>query len=64
MFGRGMIKKVIMYLFLGPLALLIGGSFNIMDFLMIPMVADMLKPMFGSMGLNLGGAPAAAGATT
>ena len=67
MFGKGMIKKVLMYLILGPLGLLMGGSFNIMDLLMIPMIAGVFGPMLGSItgGAGLGnlfggGAPATA----
>ncbi len=64
MFGKGMIKKVFMYLFLGPLAFLIGGSINFMDFLIIPMIAPIFSGIFGSFGLNIpglggGAAPAA-----
>jgi hypothetical protein len=71
MFGRGMIKKVLMYLILGPLGLLMGGSFNIMDLLMIPMIAGVFGPILGNItgGAGLGnlfggGAAATAGATT
>lgn len=49
MFGRGMIKKVLMYLILGPLGLLFGGRFNIMDLLLIPMVAGVFAPLLGSL---------------
>jgi hypothetical protein len=34
MFGKGMIKKVLMYIMLGPIGMLLGGGFNIMDFIM------------------------------
>lgn len=61
MFGGGMIKKVIMYLLMGPMSFLMG-RFNIMDFFMIPMIAPMLSGMFG--GLLPGGTAGAAGATT
>ncbi len=54
MFGKGMIKKVFMYLFLGPLAFLIGGSLNFMDFLIIPMIAPMFSGLLGGLGINLG----------
>lgn len=65
MFGKGMIKKVLMYIMLGPIGMLLGGNFNIMDFLMIPMIAGMLGPMLGGLGLgNMFGGAAAAGATT
>lgn len=67
MFGKGMMKKVFMYLFLGPLAFLMGGSFNIMDFLMIPMIAPMFAGLLGGLGLGslgLGGSTGGAGATT
>lgn len=55
MFGKGMIKKVMMYLMLGPIGMLLGGNFNIMDFLMIPMIAGMFAPMLGGLGINIGG---------
>lgn len=59
MFGGGMIKKVMMYLFLGPLSFLMG-KFNMMDFLMIPMIAPMFRGLFGGIGIpalgGLGGA--------
>jgi hypothetical protein len=65
MFGKGMIKKVLMYLMLGPVGMLLGGNFNIMDFLMIPMIAGVFKPLFGSLGLGSpGGSASAAGAVT
>lgn len=69
MFGKGMIKKVLMYLIMGPLGLLFGGGFNIMDLLMIPMIAPIFSGLFGSLtgGAGLGGLfPSApqAGATT
>jgi hypothetical protein len=68
MFGKGMIKKVLMYLMLGPIGMLLGGSFNIMDFLLIPMIAGIFGPLLGNItgglgGLLGGGAPAV-GATT
>lgn len=69
MFGKGMIKKVLMYLILGPLGLLFGGRFNIMDLIMIPMVAGVFSPLLegitggGGLGSLFGGA-ATAGATT
>lgn len=69
MFGKGMIKKVLMYLILGPVGMLLGGSFNIMDFIMIPMMAGIFSPILSSitggagLGNLFGGAPAA-GATT
>ncbi len=55
MFGKGMIKKVLMYLMLGPIGMLLGGSFNIMDFLMIPMLATVFAPMLGSITGLFGG---------
>jgi hypothetical protein len=55
MFGKGMIKKVLMYIMLGPIGMLLGGGFNIMDFLMIPMIAGMIGPMFKGLGLNIPG---------
>lgn len=61
MFGKGMMKKAMMYLFLGPMAFLMGGSFNMMDFLIIPMIAPMFAGIFGSIGLKL---PSMGGATT
>jgi hypothetical protein len=67
MFGKGMIKKVLMYIMLGPIGMLLGGGFNIMDFLMIPMIAGMIGPMFAGMGLKLpsfGGGAAATVPTT
>lgn len=69
MFGKGMIKKVLMYIMLGPIGMLLGGGFNIMDFIMIPMMAGIFKPMLagitggGGLGDLFGGA-ATAGATT
>lgn len=62
MFGKGMIKKVLMYLMLGPMGLLLGGSFGIMDLFMIPMIAPMFSGMMG--GLGLPGAGGSAPATT
>ena len=57
MFGKGMIKKVLMYLIMGPMGLLFGGGFNIMDLLMIPMIAPMFSGLFGGLGIgSLGGA--------
>ena len=66
MFGKGMIKKVLMYIMLGPIGMLIGGKFNIMDFLMIPMIAGIFKPLLGGLGLGniLGGSAPRIGATT
>jgi hypothetical protein len=67
MFGKGMIKKVLMYLMLGPVGMLLGGSFNIMDFLLIPMIAGIFGPMLGGLGgliPGLGGGAPTAGATT
>lgn len=65
MFGKGMIKKVLMYLMLGPVGMLLGGNFNIMDFLLIPMIAGIFGPMLGSLGLgSLGGGATVARATT
>jgi len=63
MFGKGMIKKVLMYIMLGPIGMLLGGGFNIMDFLMIPMIAGMFGPMLSGIlpGIGLG---KPAGATT
>lgn len=56
MFGKGMIKKVFMYLILGPIGMLLGGSFNLMDFLLIPMIAPMFSGILGGLGLgSLGG---------
>lgn len=63
MLGKGMIKKVLFYLMMGPMGLLLGGGFNIMDFFMIPMIAPMFQGMFGGMGIGGSGA-AVAGATT
>ncbi len=65
-----MIKKVLMYLMLGPVGMLLGGSFNIMDFLMIPMIAGIFGPMLGNitggtgLGSLFGGGAPARGATT
>lgn len=61
MFGKGMIKKVLMFLFLGPISFLMSGSVNFMDFLMIPMIAPMFEGIFGNLGLKM---PGMAGATT
>lgn len=58
MFGKGMIKKVIMYLMLGPIGMMIGGNFNIMDFLLIPMIAKMFGPMLGGLIPGIGGGTA------
>lgn len=52
MFGKGMIKKVLMYLIMGPIALMFGGSFNIMDLIMIPMIAPMFSGLLGGAGLG------------
>lgn len=57
MFGKGMIKKVMMFLMLGPMGILLGGSFGIMDLFLIPMIAPMFSGMFG--GLGIGGAATA-----
>lgn len=62
MLGKGIMKKVLMYMFLGPIAFLLGGSFNLMDFFMVPMLVPMFKGIFGGMGLAPGAG--AAGATT
>ena len=48
----GMLKKVLMYMLLGPLSFLMSGRFNIMDFIMIPMLVPMFSGMFGSLGLG------------
>lgn len=69
MFGKGMIKKVLMYLVLGPIGLLLGGGFGIMDLFLIPMIAPMFSGLFGGSGLGglFGGGTAtraAMGATT
>jgi len=67
MFGKGMIKKVLMYVIMGPLGLLFGGGFNLMDLLLIPMIAPMFAGLFGGLGGGLGnlfGGAAKAGATT
>lgn len=65
MFGRGMMKKVMMFLVLGPLSFLMGGSMNIMDFILIPMIAPMFSGIFGGLGLGgIFGGAATAGATT
>lgn len=62
MFGKGIMKKVLMYMMLGPMALLLGGSFNMMDFFLVPMLVPMFSGMFGNMGLP--GSGGTAGATT
>jgi hypothetical protein len=69
MFGKGMIKKVFMYLMLGaswPIVMMLGGNFNIMDLLLIPMIAGIFGPMLGGLGLGnlLGGGAPTPGATT
>lgn len=58
MFGKGMMKKVLMFLFIGPISFLMGGGMNMMDFFLIPMIAPMFKGIFGSLGMGgaLGGA--------
>lgn len=53
--GRGMIKKVLMYSILGPMALLLGGGFSIMDFVLIPMIAPMFKGLLSGLTGGLGG---------
>lgn len=59
MLGGGIMKKVLMYMFLGPLSFLMG-KFNIMDFFLVPMMVPMFSGIFGNIG-GLGGAtPAAA----
>jgi hypothetical protein len=45
MFGKGMIKKVMLYIFLGPLALLANGGFNVMDMFLIPMISGIFEPI-------------------
>lgn len=67
MFGKGMMKKVLMYVMMGPLGLLFGGGFNLMDFLLIPMIAPMFAGIFGGLTGGIGnmfGGAGAAGATT
>lgn len=55
MFGKGMIKKVLMFLIMGPMGLLFGGNFNIMDLMLIPMIAPMFAGMLGGFGNIFGG---------
>jgi hypothetical protein len=45
MFGKAMIKKVMLYILLGPLALLANGGFNIMDMFLIPMISGIFEPI-------------------
>lgn len=47
--GGGLIKKVLMYSMFGMMGLLLGGgSLNIKDMLMIPMIAPAFAGMFGA----------------
>jgi hypothetical protein len=43
MFGKAMIKKVMMYIILGKLALLTGG-YSVMDMFLIPMISGIFEP--------------------
>lgn len=52
MFGKSMIKKVLMFIMMGPIGMLLGGNFNIMDFFLIPMIAPMFTGIFGNLGLG------------
>lgn len=58
LFGRGMIRKVLMFSTLGMAGLLLGGGFSLKDFLLIPMIAPMISGMFGLGGNSNGGAAA------
>lgn len=53
MLGSGIMKKVLMYMFLGPLSFLLG-KFNIMDFLLVPMMVPMFSGIFGGLGVTPG----------
>ena len=59
MFGSGMIRKVLMYSLMGPIGMLLGGRFNVMDFFLIPQIAPMFSSIFGSIGGMFGGGAAA-----
>lgn len=60
MLGGGIMKKVLMYMFLGPLSFLLG-KFNIMDFFLVPMMVPMFSGIFGGLGIGgAAGAPATA----
>lgn len=61
----GMITKVMMYILMGPIAMLFG-KFKMMDFFLIPMIAPMFSGMFGGSvagGLFGGGGQTAGYAT-
>lgn len=67
--NRSTIKKVLMYSILGPIALLLAGGFNLMDFILVPMLAGVFAPMIEGLtsGAGLGslfGGAKTAGATT
>lgn len=49
MLGSGIMKKVLMYMFLGPISFLLG-KFNIMDFFMVPMMVPMFQGIFPGIG--------------
>ena len=57
--GGGLIGKVFKYLVLGPVGMLFGGKFNLMDYILIPKIAPMFSSIFGGLGLG-GGVGAAA----
>lgn len=61
MFGGGIISKVLMYILMGPIAMLFG-KFKMMDFFIVPMIAPMFEGMFG--GSALGGMFGGGGAAT
>ena len=57
-FSKGMLKKVLMWTMMAgsPMLMLMGG-FDVMDFLLMPMLAPLFTGMFGGL-FGGGGAPA------
>lgn len=53
MFGKGMMQKIIMYIIMGPMALMMSGSFSFMDLFMIPAIVPMVKGLLAQTGLQL-----------
>lgn len=53
LFSQGTMKKALMYMIVGPMALLFGGSMNFMDFMLIPMIAPFLKNLLAQAGVKL-----------
>lgn len=54
---RGMLKKALFYGMFGWIGLILGGGrFSIKDFLLVPMLAPMVKGIFGTSGAVAGAA--------